>query len=131
MIGGFQATWKIPTLNQNQGAIYEAERNIAVGQHAADIKALDIRQRLSAQWQLYVDAKLQVDAFRDSILPKSQQTLEILMKGYAVGETELLEVLMAQRTFFQTQVAYLENVRSLSRQNARIQGMLLGDSLSQ
>ena len=131
VIGGFQATWKIPTLNQNQGAIYEAERNIAVGQHAADIKALDIRQRLSAQWQLYVDAKLQVDAFRDSILPKSQQTLEILMKGYAVGETELLEVLMAQRTFFQTQVAYLENVRSLSRQNARIQGMLLGDSLSQ
>ena len=131
VIGGFQATWKIPTLNQNQGAIYEAERNIAVGKHAADIKALDIRQRLSAQWQLYVDAKLQVDAFRDSILPKSQQTLEILMKGYAVGETELLEVLMAQRTFFQTQVAYLENVRSLSRQNARIQGMLLGDSLSQ
>ena len=131
VIGGFQATWLIPTLNQNQGAIYEAERNIAVGQHAADIKALDIRQRLSAQWQLYVDAKLQVDAFRDSILPKSQQTLEILMKGYAVGETELLEVLMAQRTFFQTQVAYLENVRSLSRQNARIQGMLLGDSLSQ
>jgi len=53
------------------------------------------------------------------------------MKGYAAGETELLEVLMAQRTFFQTQVAYLENVRSLSRQNARIQGMLLGDSLSQ
>ena len=131
VIGGFQATWLIPTLNQNQGAIYEAERNIAVGQHAADIKALDIRQRLSAQWQLYVDAKLQVDAFRDSILPMSQQTLEILMKGYAVGETELLEVLMAQRTFFQTQVAYLENVRSLSRQNARIQGMLLGDSLSQ
>lgn len=131
VIGGFQATWKIPTLNQNQGAIYEAERSIAVGQHAADIKALDIRQRLSEQWQLYVDAQLQVDAFRDSILPKSKEALEILMTGYSAGETELLEVLMAQRTFFQAQVAYLENVRSLSRQNARIQGMLLGDSLSQ
>ena len=104
---------------------------MAVGQHTADIKALDLRQRLTEQWQLYIDAQLQVDAFRDSILPKSQQTLEILMKGYAAGETELLEVLMTQRTFFQTQVAYLENVRSLSRQNARIQGMLLGDSLSQ
>jgi len=131
VIGGFQATWQIPTLNQNQGAIYEAERNIAISQHTADIKALDIRQRLTTQWQQYLDAKLQVDAFRDSILPKSQEAMEILMKGYEVGETELLEVLMAQRTFFQTQVAYLENVRSLSRQNARIQGMLLGDSLSQ
>lgn len=131
VIGGFQATWKIPTLNQNQGAIYEAERNIAVGQHAADIKALDIRQRLSEQWQLYVDAQLQVDAFQENILPKFQQTLELLMKGYSAGETELLEVLTAQRTFFQTQVTYLENVRALSRQNARIQGMLLGDSLSQ
>ena len=130
VIGGFQATWQIPTLNQNQGAIYEAERNIAVGQHTAEVKALDIRQRLAAQWQLYVDAQLQVDAFRDSILPKSQDALELLMKGYAAGEVELLEVLVAQRTFFQTQVAYLENVRSLSRQNARIQGMLLGDSLS-
>ena len=80
---------------------------------------------------MYVDAQLQVDAFRDSILPKSQQSLDLLMKGYSVGETELLEVLVAQRTFFQTQVAYLENVRSLSRQNAKIQGMLLGDSLSQ
>jgi len=131
VIGGFQATWQIPTLNQNQGAIYEAERNIAISQHTADIKALDIRQRLTTQWQQYLDAKLQVDAFRDSILPKSQEAMEILMKGYEVSETELLEVLMAQRTFFQTQVAYLENVRSLSRQNARIQGMLLGDSLSQ
>ena len=64
-------------------------------------------------------------------MPKSQQSLDLLMKGYSVGETELLEVLVAQRTFFQTQVAYLENVRSLSRQNAKIQGMLLGDSLSQ
>lgn len=129
-IGGFQVTWQIPTLNQNQGAIYEAERNIAAGQHAAEIKALDIRQRLANQWQQYLDAKLQVDAFRDSILPKSQQTLEILMKGYEAGELELLEVLTAQRTFFQTQVAYLENVRSLSRQNAAIDGMLLSDSLS-
>ncbi len=131
LIGGFQLTWKIPSLNQNQGAIYEAERNVAVGQHTAEIKALDIRQRLSRQWQQYVDAQLQVDAFRNIILPKSQETLEILMKGYATGETELLEVLMVQRTFFQTQVAYLENVRSLSRQNARIHGMLLSDSLSQ
>ena len=131
VIGGFQATWQIPTLNQNQGAIYEAERNVIVGQHTADIKALDLRQRLSEQWQVYVDAQLQVDAFRDSILPKSQQSLDLLMKGYSVGETELLEVLVAQRTFFQTQVAYLENVRSLSRQNAKIGGMLLGDSLSQ
>jgi len=131
LIGGFQMTWQIPVFNQNQGAIQEAEHNVAAGQHAADVKALNIRQRLSKEWQQYLDAQLQVDAFRDSILPKSQQALEILMKGYEVGETELLEVLMAQRTFFQTQVTYLENVRLLSRQNARIQGMLLGESLSQ
>ena len=130
VIGGFQVTWQIPVLNQNQGAIYEAEREVMVAQHTANTKVLQLRQQLALAYEQYIDAQLQKDAFEKSILPKSAMTLGLLLKGYAAGETELLEVLSAQRTFFQTHVAWLENVRTLRRQNAKIRGLLLADSLS-
>ena len=129
VIGSFQVTWQIPVLNQNQGAVYEAEREVMVAQQTANTKVLQLRQQLAMEYEQYIDAQLQRDAFEKSILPKSELTLELLLKGYAAGESELLAVLMSQRTFFQTHVAWLENVRTLRRQHAKIRGLLLSDSL--
>lgn len=131
LIGGFQVSMKIPTLNQNQGAIFEAEREVAEARNTADLKALELRQRLTDAWQQFVDARLQVNAFRERILPKSQETLDLLMRGYEAGESDLLSLLLAQRTWFETSLAYLENVEVMARQDARMKGMLLSGSLDQ
>jgi cobalt-zinc-cadmium efflux system outer membrane protein len=129
IIGGFQVGWQIPTLNKNQGAIYEAQYNVVAAERKAEKKALDLRQRLALAYELYLDAKLQIDAYDAEIIPSAQETLELFLEGYKQGETDVLQLLTVQRTYFQTNLAYLESLRQMWRQSVEVRGMLLKGSL--
>lgn len=129
LIAGFQVGMPIPTANWNQGKIYQAQQQINVAQHKAEKRALDLRQRLAGAYESYLDAKLQVDAYQTEILPKAQQTFELISLGYGQGEIDFLQLLTAQRTYSQINLAYLDKLRQLWRQNVEISGMLLKGSL--
>ena len=47
VVGGFQVGMPIPKRNRNQGAIIQAQQNIQSSVHAADQKALELRDRLT------------------------------------------------------------------------------------
>lgn len=130
IVGGFQVGWEIPTVDRNQGAIYESSQRIVEAQRRVETKALELRRRLADAYQQYLDAQLQVQAFEEEILPTANETAQLLMTGYEAGETEVLELLLAQRTLFQTKLSYLQNLRILWRQTAAIEGMLLEDGLA-
>ncbi len=130
VVGGFQVGWEIPTVDRNQGAIYESSQRIIAAQRRVETKALDLRRRLAEAYELYLDAQIQVRAYEEDILPIANETADLLMKGYEAGETEVLELLVAQRTLFQTQLSYLQNLRILWRQTAAIEGLLLEDGLA-
>ena len=130
IVGGFQVGWEIPTVDRNQGAIYESSQRVVAAQRRVETKALDLRRRLAEAYQQYLDAQIQVEAYEEKILPIANETVQLLMKGYEVRETEVLELLVAQRTLFQTQLSYLQNLRTLWRQTAAIEGLLLDDGLT-
>ena len=130
IIGGFQIGMPIPVWNQNQGAIYQAEQNVVAAQRKAEKKALDIRQRLATAYERYLDAKLQVDAYQSEIIPNASETMALFLEGYKQGETDVLQLLTAQRTYFQTNLLYLESLKELWQQSVHIRGMLLSDSLA-
>ena len=130
IVGGFQVGWEIPTIDRNQGTIYESSQRIVAAQRGAETKALDLRRRLAEAYEKYLDAQIQVRAYEEEILPIANETAQLLMKGYKVGETEVLELLVAQRSLFQTQLSYLQNLRILWRQTAAIEGLLLDDGLA-
>jgi outer membrane protein TolC len=62
-------------------------------------------------------------------LPNAQASLKLTAAGYQQGELGYLSLWTAQRTFFQTSLAYLEALRELRSAAATIEGNLLGDSL--
>ena len=130
IIGGFQVGWKIPKFDRNQGKIYQSSQRIVAAQRRAETKALDLRRRLAESYEQYLDAKIQVDAYETEILPIATETVELLLKGYEAGETQVLELLVSQRALFQTNLAYLQNLRTLWQQTAAIEGLLLEDGLS-
>lgn len=130
IIGGFQVGWAIPTVDRNQGAIYESSQRIVAAQRRVETKALDLRRRLAEAYEQYLDAQIQVQAFDEEILPIAIETAQLLMKGYEAGETEVLDLLVAQRSLFQTKLSYLQNLRILWRQTAAIEGLLLEDGLA-
>jgi len=130
IIGGFQVGWVIPKFDRNQGAIYESSQRIVEAQRRVETKALHLRRRLAEAYEQYLDAQIQVQTYQDQILPTAVQTVELLMKGYQAGETEVLELLVSQRTLFQTNLSYLQNLRILWQQTATIEGLLLDDGLA-
>ena len=130
IVTGFQFGVPIPTLNRNQGAIHQARYEIVAAERRAEKKALELRERLASAYENYLNAKLQVDAYDSQILPKAKETLDLVSQGYREGEIDFLLLLTAQRSYSQTRLAYLRQLKQMWRQNVEINGMLLSGSLA-
>lgn len=130
IVAGFQIGMPIPTLNRNQGAICQARYSIISAERRAEKKALDLRQRLAKAYQDYIDSKIQVEAFENEIIPKAGKTVDLIAEAYREGELSFLEWLTAQRTWSQTQLAWLNQLQTLWDRHWAVQGMLLNGSLA-
>ncbi len=128
-VTGVQATLPLPLWNRNQGNIGRALADVRAA--TADIQRveLDLQQRLAAAFQQYADAEIQVRNYAEGILPRAREAMNLVASGYASGEVGYLDLLTAQRTYFQTNLAYLEALQRLWQSSARIDGLLLGDNL--
>lgn len=131
LVAGFQIGMPIPTLNRNEGAIHQATQEIVSAERRAEKKVLQLRQRLVTAYQDYIDAQIQVEAFENEIIPKAQETVDLVSTAYQQGELPFLQWLTVQRTFSQTQLTYLNQLQSLWERRWVIKGMLLSGSLSE
>ena len=129
VIADFQVGMPLPTVNWNQGNISKARSEVAIASASVEQKVVQIRQRLIDNYREYAKAKLQVDAFANSILPKSKKSLELITAGYREGELNFLQVLTAQRTFVQAQLDYLDRLKTLRTKAILVEGQLLNASL--
>ena len=128
VIADFQVGMPLPTVDWNQGNIRKARGEILMASASVEQKVIQLRQRLILNYRDYAQAKLQVDAYANSILPKSRKSLELITEGYRAGELNFLQVLTAQRTFFQAQLDYLNRLNTLRSKTTLIEGQLLNSS---
>ncbi|QDV75383.1 TolC family protein [Botrimarina mediterranea] len=127
--GGVAVTVPIPLWNRNQGAIAQAEREVAAARQAIDQVELSLQQRLAPVYETYADARNQVERYRETILPAADEALTLSRKMYGAGEANYLNVLTAQRTYAQTKSNYLDAALRLRISEVVIEGMLLSGSL--
>jgi cobalt-zinc-cadmium efflux system outer membrane protein len=128
-VAGVQATFPVPLWNRNQGAIMQAQAEVVAAENGAARLELDLRKRLSDSYQRYEIARQQAERYSLSILPKVQQTLDLTTAAYNAGEVGFLQLLTAQRTYFQSNLAYLDSLGNLWKAVQEIEGYLLADSL--
>ncbi len=62
-------------------------------------------------------------------MPNSRENLDLVRKAYTGGEYDFLQMLVAQRTFAQTELAYVEALQDLHIAALEIEGLLLSNSL--
>jgi cobalt-zinc-cadmium efflux system outer membrane protein len=129
-IGGIQVGIPIPLWNKNQGGIRQAQSEISVASQNIDRVALDLKNRLATTFRDYANAHSQADTYSTKILPRAQQTFDLVRLGYSQGEVGYLDLLTAQRTYTQTNLAYLDSLNSLWESHIKIDGLLLSDSLA-
>lgn len=128
-IAGVQVGVPIPIYNRNQGNIRRAQAELTVAQYEVNRVRLALQQRLAAVFEQYATARQQVDKYTSNILPDAQESLKLVSSGYRQGEFSYLVLLTAQRTYFQTNLAYLDALRDLRAAGVTIEGNLLTDSL--
>ncbi|MCL4202635.1 MAG: TolC family protein [Pirellulaceae bacterium] len=64
------------------------------------------------------------------MLPDAKETLDLVTVGYQQGEFSYVNLLTVQRTYFQSNLAYLDSLLELKSARVQIEGLLLSDSLS-
>lgn len=129
-IAGVQVGMPIPLWNRNQGGIRQAQAEVTEAARNVARVELDLNQRLADVFQQYADAQVTAETYGSDILPRSQRTLDLVQKGYQQGEVGYLDLLTAQQTFSQTNLAYLDAVGNLWQSYVQIEGLLLEGSLS-
>jgi len=129
--GFVQVMVPLPILNRNQGAIAQAQAEVAAAERAIQQLELDLQNRLAPVFQRYTTAANQVRRYRERILPQAAESLTLVRRGYEAGEFPYLLLLNSQRTNFQTNLQYLESLRELWASSVEIEGLLLRDSLRQ
>ena len=129
-IGGLQAGVPLPLWNRNQGGIRQAQADIARAQRNVGRTELDLQRRLANAFNIYETARRLADAYDKEILPKAQETFELVENGYRLGEVGYLDLLNAQRTYSQTNLAYLDALDDVWMSWTNIEGLLLSGGLA-
>lgn len=120
----------VPLFDRNQGAIRQAQANLAAADAEVERMTLELRNRLALVFERYANAQQQVDRYERSILPDSKQSMDLIGSLYRSGESNYTAYLLSQRTFLQTQIAYIDSLRELRETSVLLNGLLLSDSLA-
>lgn len=129
-IAGVQIGMPIPLWNRNQGGIRQAQAEITATERNLQRVEQDLNQRLAEAFRSYADAQVTATNYAADILPRSQRTLDLVRRGYEQGEVGYLDLLAAQQTYSQTNLAYLDALGELWQSYVLIDGMLLDGSLA-
>lgn len=116
-------TLPLPLFDRNKGK--QMESQAGVRESDADIVATE--QRLIAEWRAaiarYKAAAQQVAAYRDRILPKSEDALRLVQSGFEEGKFAYGDLLDIQRTTAEARMIYQKKLFELNAARAEIESM--------
>ena len=122
----FGVSVPLPFFDRNQGNLLEALRRedksrdeLLAVQVRLNTEVLQARERLSA-------GRSEIDALQREVLPGAKSAYDAATTGFEFGKFNFLEVLDAQRTYFQAKSQYLKALAEAHRAAAEID-RLLGD----
>lgn len=125
-----QLSIPIPAHNRNEGNIHAAWAEYCQATQNVRRLKMQIRHELAAQLQDYESAAAAVQQYRDVVIPRADETLDLMKQAQAGGEYDFLRVLTARRAFFDASINYVNARQQLASADARIDGLLLTGGLN-
>lgn len=111
----------LPLFNRNEDALRAALRRVdAAGDELAAARA-DTAAALTAAHTRYATARQEARLLRDDVVPGARAAYEQTLKGFEYGKFSLLDVLDAQRTWFQAQSRQWDSLEAAWRAYADIE----------
>jgi cobalt-zinc-cadmium efflux system outer membrane protein len=128
--GALEAGVSVPLLNRNAGEIAAARADEARAQAEVTRLELSLQARGASQFADYLTALRSAEAYRSEIIPRAEEAYKLYLSRYREMAAAYPQVLVAQRTFFETSAEYLDNLNGAWRAAVRLQGFLAGDGLN-
>jgi cobalt-zinc-cadmium efflux system outer membrane protein len=122
---------RLPIFDKNQGNIQSAQAQLARAQAEVSRVELSLQQRLARQYARYRTALAVVENYRKDNLPEAREAYELYLDSFRKRRAAWPQVLVAQRTYFQISVDYVEALDELRRAEVAILGLLLVDGLEE
>lgn len=98
----------IPLFDRNQGNVLGALRKTDKARDELNAIERRLQSELLQAYERYKSTKEELRMLRSKILPSAENAFDAIVKGFEFGKFNLLEVLEAQRTLFQTKSQYLQ-----------------------
>ena len=118
----------LPLFNRNQGAIQEARDRLTKGEEERRAAEVRVGSALSETYRALSSAHAEVTSLEKSVLPGAAQAFEAVNEGYRLGKFGLLDVLDAQRTFFNARAQHLRALAEYHQAVAEVE-RLIGEPL--
>tara|TARA_R110002049_G_scaffold288423_1_gene470875 strand:- start:49210 stop:50724 length:1515 start_codon:yes stop_codon:yes gene_type:complete len=119
----------IPVFNKNQGNISAARAEYVRASREVERIENAIKARLAAAAGDFDASLAAVEQYASDILPNAQEGLDLAEIAYKAGETSYVQVLIAQRTYFETNLQYIASQALLGQARARVDGYVLTGAL--
>lgn len=120
----------LPINNQNEGNVSAAQADYCRALQEVQRLQLAIKSRLASASQAYQSAAASVDIYKTAVIPKAEKMLELAELTFKAGEIDFLQVLTIRRTYFDSMLEYLNSQTQLAQASAKIEELLLSDSLN-
>ena len=122
---------RLPLFDKNQGNIQTARAQLAHAQAEVCRVELSLRQRMARTYARYRTALALVEEYKAHTLPDAKEAYELYLDSFRNRTAAWPQVLVAQRTYFQISVDYVEAQEQLRRSETAILGLLLVDGLDE
>lgn len=109
----------IPIFNQNQGEIARAQAELRRVEQDRRQAEIERSQELVSAWTNWQSAWQEAASIKTLSLPQAETAYRQALAGYRSGAFEYLEVLDAQRTFFEQRSNYITALARLSSARAQ------------
>jgi cobalt-zinc-cadmium efflux system outer membrane protein len=115
--------------NRNQGNISAAKADRERAQFEVQRVSLTLRRLAAPVLQSYSTSRAVVERYKARTLPNAQKAYDLYLHKYHEGAAAYPQVLIAQRTLFQLQTAYINALENAWIGAEALQGLLLTDPL--
>jgi cobalt-zinc-cadmium efflux system outer membrane protein len=96
----------IPVLDSNKGNELEALKRVDIARDELSIVELKMQSEAAQSYERLRNATDEAVALRDQIVPGAQSAYQAARTGFELGKFGFLDVLDAQRTYFQAKAQY-------------------------
>jgi len=124
------ASIQIPIFNRNQGNVQAAKAELERNQQEVMRVRLDLTRAAQPLVQRYLTNKLQVERYRDQMIPRARRAYELYLQKYRNMASAYPQVIISQRTLFQLKESYVQALAQLWTSAIELQNFLLVDGLS-